>query len=448
MDSNNFIKGFSKLNKEEKLHAIAQLFAQPAEVEKELKNFWHADESLQHLFDELSENTITNFYLPFGIIPNVVLNNKTYFIPAVIEESSVIAAASKSAKFWAERGGFHAEVVGTEKIGQVHFIWNGNGEKLKQHFPELKQELISKTRSITENMEKRGGGITDIVLVDLSEQEKGLFQLKASFETCDSMGANFVNSCLEEFAEILKEWMLVSGHFSSEEAQDLKVIMCILSNYTPNCLVKVWVECPISALEGAEKEMSADEFVWKFQKAVRIAEIDIHRATTHNKGIYNGIDAVVLATGNDFRAIEAVGHAYASKDGKYTSLTSLSLENNTFKYTLTVPMALGVVGGLTNLHPVVKRGLELLGKPSAQELMMLVATIGLANNFGAVRSLITSGIQKGHMKMHLFNILNTFQATENEKELALEYFKENKVSYSEVRQFLDQIRNEKAAINV
>lgn len=448
MNSANFIKGFSKLSKEEKLHAIAQLFSSPTEVENELKNYWHSDPSLQTLFDELSENTITNFYLPFGIIPNVIINEKTHFVPAVIEESSVIAAASKSAKFWAERGGFHAEVIGTEKIGQVHFIWNGNGEKLKNHFPELKNELITKTRPITENMEKRGGGITDIQLVDLTEQEQGLYQLKASFETCDSMGANFVNSCLEEFAEILKEWMQESGHFSKEEALDLKIIMCILSNYTPNCLVKVWVECPIEALEGAEKGMNAEEFAWKFQKAVRIAEIDVHRATTHNKGIYNGIDAVVLATGNDFRAIEAVGHAYASKNGKYSSLTSLSLENNTFKYTLTVPMALGVVGGLTNLHPVVKRGLELLGKPSAQELMMITASIGLANNFGAVRSLITSGIQKGHMKMHLFNILNTFQATEKEKDLALAHFQENKVSYSEVRQFIEQIRNERAAINV
>lgn len=448
MDSTNFIKGFSKLSKEEKLHAISQLFSSPTVVENELKNYWHPDASLQKLFDELSENTITNFYLPFGIIPNVVMNQKTYFVPAVIEESSVIAAASKSAKFWSERGGFHAEVVGTEKIGQVHFIWNGDGEKLKAHFASLQSELIEKTRAITENMEKRGGGITAIELVDLTAQEKGLYQLKASFETCDSMGANFVNSCLEEFAEILKEWMHESEFFSKEEADELKIIMCILSNYTPNCLVKVWVECPIEALEGTEKGMRAEEFAWKFQKAVRIAEIDVHRATTHNKGIYNGIDAVILATGNDFRAIEAVGHAYAAKDGKYTSLTSLSLENNIFKYTLTVPMALGVVGGLTNLHPVVKRGLELLGKPSARELMMITATIGLANNFGAVRSLVTSGIQKGHMKMHLFNILNTFQATEQERDLALVYFQENKVSYSEVRQFLEQIRNERAAINV
>lgn len=442
MNSNNFIKGFSKLTKKEKLHAIAQLYAEPAAVEKDLKNFWHPDESLQTLFDELSENTITNFFLPFGIIPNVVINDKTYFVPAVIEESSVIAAAAKSAKFWAERGGFHAEVLGTEKIGQVHFIWTGDGAKLKQHFPALKSELIEKTRSITENMKKRGGGILDITLVDLTDQEDGLYQLKATFDTCDSMGANFVNSCLEEFAEILKEWMAESGFFSQKEADDLSIIMCILSNYTPNCLVKVWVECPIADLAGAEKGMSAEEFVWKFQKGVRIAEIDVHRATTHNKGIYNGIDAVVLATGNDFRAIEAVGHAYAAKDGKYTSLTSLSLENGIFKYTLTAPMALGVVGGLTNLHPVVKRGLELLGKPSAQELMMITAAIGLANNFGAVRSLVTSGIQKGHMKMHLVNILNTFKANEEEKTQAFEHFKENKVSYSEVRNYLDQLRAE------
>ena len=186
--------------------------------------------------------------------------------------------------------------------------------------------------------------------------------------------------------------------------------------------------------------MSPQEFAWKFEKAVRVAHIDPHRATTHNKGIYNGIDAVVLATGNDFRAIEACGHTYASKDGKYTSLSHISLENDTFKFWLEVPMAIGVVGGLTSLHPMVKRSLELLDNPSAEELMMISATAGLANNFGALRSLTTTGIQKGHMKMHLLNIANHFNATDVEKEAAIVYFADKKVSFTTVRDFIDNYR--------
>jgi hydroxymethylglutaryl-CoA reductase len=252
------------------------------------------------------------------------------------------------------------------------------------------------------------------------------------------MGANFVNSCLEEFASTLEFWIENNELFSPEE-KNVDIIMSILSNYTPDCLVRCWVECPIEEL-GDVNGISAEEFAWKFEKAIKIAEVDPYRATTHNKGIYNGIDAVILATGNDFRAVEACGHAYASRNGSYASLTSVSVKDGQFKFQIEVPMALGVVGGLTNLHPIVKRGLELLGNPSAKELMMIVAATGLAQNFGAIKSLTTTGIQKGHMKMHLMNILNTFDATEAEKTEAIEYFKKIKVSVSSVRAFMEMIR--------
>jgi hydroxymethylglutaryl-CoA reductase len=254
------------------------------------------------------------------------------------------------------------------------------------------------------------------------------------------MGANFINSCLEEFAMILKDW--IAGHPSfSDEEKKVHIIMSILSNYTPDCIVRSWVECPIADLGMFENGLPPEEFAWKFQKAVKVAEVDVHRATTHNKGIYNGIDAVVLATGNDFRAVEACGHAYASRNGRYTSLSEVSIQDGIFRFSLTVPMALGVVGGLTSLHPLVKRGMELLGNPSANELMMIAATMGLANNFGALKSLTTTGIQKGHMKMHLLNILNHFSATDAEKNVAIEFFKTNKVSFNSVREFLESQRN-------
>jgi hydroxymethylglutaryl-CoA reductase len=435
------IPGFSKLSKEEKIRVVASYFDDPEAIIQELKSFNHPNAEIQKKLDEFSENTIANYYFPYGIVPNVLLNGKVYMVPMAIEESSVVAAASKSAKFWADKGGFKAQVIDTRKIGQVHFIWNGEKKKLQERFEDLKHLLIQNTTHITANMQRRGGGILDITLVDMTLHEPGYYQLKAEFETCDSMGANFINSCLEEFALILKDWIAAQDSFSEEEKQ-VHIIMSILSNYTPDCLVKAWVQCPIDQLGTFDGGMTAREFAWKFEKAVRIAKVDVYRATTHNKGIYNGIDAVVLATGNDFRAVEACGHAYAARNGKYTSLTDVNLDNDMFTFTLTIPMALGVVGGLTNLHPLVKRGMELLGNPSARELMMIAATIGLANNFAALKSLITTGIQKGHMKMHLLNILNHFNATEEEKEIAMEFFKHNKVSFSTVRDFITALRRQ------
>lgn len=439
--SNKIPSGFSKLSKEEKLKVVANHFGDPENVIGEFKSYWHADPNKQKVFDEFSENTITNFYFPFGVVPSFMLNGKEMMIPMVIEESSVVAAASKSAKFWAERGGFHAEVVSTIKIGQVHFIWKGEKSKLYAAFPALKNELIAQTKHLTSNMEKRGGGILDIELVDMTEFEEGYYQLKASFETCDSMGANFINSCLEDFGHILRDFAAENADFTSEE-KEVTVIMAILSNYTPQCLVKTWVECDINDLGTFEDGMTAQVFADKFAKAVKVAQVDTYRATTHNKGIYNGIDAIVLATGNDFRAIEACGHTYASRNGKYSSLSEIDLSNGKFKYSITVPMAMGVVGGLTALHPLAKRSIEMLGNPSAAELMMVAAAVGMANNFGALKSLTTTGIQKGHMKMHLLNILNHFEATESEKEAAVEYFKANKVSFNSVRSFLIALREE------
>lgn len=440
IDKQIMFSGFSKLSKEEKLKIISKLTQNPDEFYAELKSFWHPNENLQKKFDEFSENTLTNFYMPFGVVPNVKINDKFYAVPMVIEESSVVAAAAKSAKFWLGRGGFKAEVIDTVKLGQVHFIWHGDYSTLKNNFSSLKKLLFENSTHITANMQKRGGGIIDIELVNHTEKEPGYYQLMCSFNTCDSMGANFINSCLEEFASILKDWFIEHPIFSEKE-KEVEVIMSILSNYTPDCLVKCWVECPIDDLGSFENGLSAQEFAQKFAKAIRIAEIDPYRATTHNKGIYNGIDSVVLATGNDFRAVEACGHAYAGHTGTYKSLSELSLDNGIFKFTLTVPMALGVVGGLTGLHPVVKRGLEMLGHPSAKELMMIAATIGLANNFSAVKSLTTVGIQQGHMKMHLFNIMNHFEATEVEKEKALDHFITEKVSFSTVREFIEKTRS-------
>lgn len=437
--NNSIISGFSKMNKNAKIELVANRFLNPDAVIDELKSYWHENPNIQRLFDEFSENTISNFYFPLGIAPNFNINGKMYLVPMVIEESSVVAAASNSAKYWAPKGGFRAEVISTTKVGQVHFVWNGDVKKLQAHFPELKRDLIDGTRHITENMEKRGGGILDIELVDMSDKLDNYFQLKATFDTQDAMGANFINSCLEEFAMILKEHLAESEHYTGAE-KECQVIMSILSNYTPECLVKVTVECDINCLRNAGDIDDPEHFAWKFEKAVRIAQIDPHRATTHNKGIFNGIDAVALATGNDFRAIEAGGHTYAARDGKYRSLTDIDISGGKFRYWLTVPIALGTVGGLTSLHPMAKFSLNLLENPSAQDLMKIAASVGMANNFGALKSLVTKGIQVGHMKMHLLNILNSLDANDLEKSKAVEYFAQHKVSYNSVKKFLAGIR--------
>ena len=443
MENSKRIKGFSKLSKRGKIKWIVEnFFKDPEAVARELKSYWHGDESQQKILDGFSENTISNFPMPFGVAPNFNINGKDYCVPMVIEESSVVAAASAAAKFWQARGGFKAEIIDVKKIGQVHFSWKGDFEKLNHHFPKIEKQLREDAAPITANMEKRGGGIQTIELRDMSDLEPNYFQLKVSFMTCDSMGANFINSVLESFGKTLQKYVASEADFENEE-KDLIIIMAILSNYTPDCLVKAWVECPVEELGEFKGSISAEQFAEKFSKAVRIAKIDPYRATTHNKGIYNGIDAIVLATGNDFRAVESCGHTYAARDGQYRSLSDCKIENGKFKSWLEVPMALGTVGGLTKLHPIAKRSLELLGNPGAEELMMITAATGLAQNFSALRSLVTTGIQEGHMKMHLTNILNHFKATEKEVKAALVYFDKNAVSFNNVREYLEQLRGKK-----
>jgi hydroxymethylglutaryl-CoA reductase len=433
------IKGFSKLLKEDKLKIVSELMDNQVDAIDLLKSFWHTDQSRQKVFDEFSENTISNYYIPYGVAPNLIVNGQNHLVPLVIEESSVVAAASSSARFWSERGGFHAEVMEEIKIGQLHFLWKGKIEKFRGVFEEVKQFLRGAASDITANMESRGGGIVNMELIDMTREIENYYQIRVSFNTVDSMGANFINSCLEEFASALQSFCRNNKSFTKQE-KECEIIMSILSNYTPNCLVKAWVECSFDELENIDKDLTGKQFAEKFALAVKIAEVDVYRATTHNKGIFNGVDAVAIATGNDFRAIEAAGHTYAAKDGQYRSLSHVDLSDNKFKYYLTIPLAMGTVGGLTSLHPLAKHSLEMLGKPSAKELMMITASLGLANNFAAIRSLVTKGIQIGHMKMHLMNILNHFEASKEEKEKAVEYFVTNKVSFSNVSKFMKEIR--------
>lgn len=426
------ISGFSKLNKFEKIEwLIKNSFSSNNNVKNILQQYCNDNVKLQKLHDEFAENTLSNFYLPFAVAPNFLINNKQYTIPMVTEESSVIAAASKAAKFWLDKGGFKAKVISTTKIGQVHFIYKGDFQTLNDYFEIIKPKLYSDVISLTTNMNKRGGGVKDIQLVNLNDQIENYFQLKATFDTQDAMGANFINSCLEQFSRTLK------GNY--EDSSQIEIIMSILSNYVPDCIVKAEVSCNIEELKD-RSIINPMVFAKNFVRAVNIAQVDKYRAVTHNKGIMNGIDAVVIATGNDFRAVESAAHAYASKSGSYSSLTRAYIKNNIFNFSIEVPLALGTVGGLTKLHPLANLALEMLENPNARDLMKITAVAGLAQNFAAIKSLITTGIQHGHMKMHLINMLNKLEASDKEKEKAINHFKTNTVSHLNVDVFINKLR--------
>lgn len=441
------IDGFSKLSLPEKRTWVSREFIpSEAPLQEQLEGFVHPDPEVQRILNGLSENTLCNFPVPYGIAPNFLINGNWFAVPMVIEESSVVAAASSAAKFWSTRGGFRSTVLSTVKLGQVHFLYTGDKEALFAVQEQLKARLLEDSIPVTANMTQRGGGVVGIELLDFSSQELHYFQLLVRFETCDSMGANFINSVLEQFGRSLLDFIDSDPTLHTEGAR-ADIIMAILSNLTPECIVRAEVSCPIAALDDASESMDGATFAEKFQKAVRIAEIDPYRATTHNKGIFNGVDAVVLASGNDFRAVEACGHAYAARTGHYQSLSHCSIHNQTFHFWMDIPLALGTVGGLTKLHPLARLSLDILGKPSATGLMEIVAAAGLAQNFAALRSLVTTGIQKGHMKMHLVNILHHLGASPNESEAATAHFSDRVVSFSGVREFLQLYRLEKKSAN-
>ena len=430
------VSGFSKKTKAEKAQWVAETFASnPAQTLEVFKTYTHPDQIVQEFHDEFIENTLANYYLLFAVAPNFLIDHKVFAIPMVIEESSVVAAASKAAKFWADKGGFHTKIVGTEKVGHVHLNYFGPSEKLFAFFGAQQAAFEKALKPLTASMEKRGGGIRSLQLVDNTHKLEGYYQIALSFETRDAMGANFINSCLEQLAHDFST--KANETFSAEEAPE--VVMSILSNYVPHCTVRAWVSCPLEQL--AYEGVDGHTFAKKFCRAVAIAQAEPYRAVTHNKGIMNGIDAVVIASGNDFRAVEAGVHAFASRDGQYRSLTKAFItKTQELHFELEVPLALGTVGGLTALHPLVKQALDILGRPSAEDLMRITAVAGLAQNFAAVSSLVTTGIQKGHMKMHLLNLLNAEGASAAEKEALVAYFKDNTVSSAAVKQALNRLR--------
>jgi hydroxymethylglutaryl-CoA reductase len=423
------INGFSKLSKKDKIDwLLSHYLSNDDSARKVLEQYWFSDEKLQALHDEFIENPISNYPLPYAIAPNFLIDGKTFAVPMVIEESSVVAAAAKSAKFWAENGGFSTRISGVLKTGHVHFTYDGDTSEIITFFRQHKKGLLEFLAPFQAGMIKRNGGIKDLDLIDKTHLIPNYFQLAFKFDTVDAMGANFINTILEEAAVYLRQ------NSQNGLPGNLEIIMSILSNFTPECLVRAEVSCPVEYLKT--DLLSGEAYVKKFMKAIEIAKEEPYRAVTHNKGIMNGIDAVVLATGNDFRAVEANAHAFASHTGKYKSLSDAKTENGIFSFWIELPLAIGTVGGLTAIHPLVKFSLQLLQNPSAKQLMRIMASVGLAQNFAAVNALITSGIQIGHMKMHLNNLLTLLNATETEKQQAYQYFSDKKISLDVLKKLL------------
>jgi len=431
------IIGFSKLSRDEKISWVSKNFLDNSnEFEDILNKYLNDDKDIQSIHNSLSENAISNFHLPYSISPNFLINHKNYCVPLVTEESSVVAALSNSSKFWYDRGGFKSKVISKIKTGQIHFKYNGSAENLGKFINDNEDRLIESTDRITKKMRERGGGISKIRLVNKSAELKFYYQLNIDFETIDSMGANFINSCLEIISKEFHQLLNDSPQFKESEKK-IEVIMSILSNYTPECIVESSLECKISDL-GNVDGMSSEEFAFRFKNAFDIADIDINRAVTHNKGIMNGVDAVLISTGNDFRAVEAGIHAFASRKGKYKSLSECTIIDNIFKISLRIPLSVGTVGGITDVHPMVKLSLKLLNSPTSDDLMKIICSVGLAQNFAAVKSLVTTGIQKGHMKMHLINLLIKQNATKDQIDKSEEYFRDKEINSESIKDFLDQ----------
>lgn len=429
----NKIIGFSKLSRVEKIDWLNKnILDNSHQVKLILDKYLNSNKDIQAIHDSFSENSISNFYLPYSVSPNFLINDKIYTVPLVTEESSVVAALSNAAKFWFDKGGFKTEVKSFTKKGQIHFSFDGDKNILEKFININEKEILKSTDIIAKNMKKRGGGISSIQLIDKTDELKNYFQLSVDFNTSDSMGANFINSCLESMSKKIKE---LSDEYFKKNNYGINIIMSILSNYTPDCIVESYAECDINDLVDIAN-IEPKEFAEKMKYAFDIAKIDISRAVTHNKGIMNGIDAILIATGNDFRAVEAGIHAYASSNSKYQSLSECSISGNKFRLSLKIPLSVGTVGGITDLHPLVKLSLQILDNPSSKDLMCIIASVGLAQNFAAVKSLITSGIQEGHMKMHLINLLIKNNASEEQIRKAKTYFLNKEINSSSVNQFL------------
>ncbi len=390
--------GFSKKSYHERLELLrAQALLSP-----EKQTSLEQDEQVSlAVADQLSENVVGTFSLPYSIIPELVVNDQAYTVPYVTEEPSVVAAASYASKIIKRAGGFTAQVHERQMIGQVALYQVAEPEQAQEKIASKKAELLELANQAYPSIVKRGGGARDLH-VEQIKGETDFLVVYLHVDTQEAMGANMLNTILEALKPVL------------EELSQGQSLMGILSNYATDSLVTA--SCRIAFRYLSRQKDQGREIAEKITLASQFAQADPYRAATHNKGIFNGVDAILIATGNDWRAIEAGAHAFASRDGHYQGLSqwTLDLEREELVGEMTLPMPVATKGGSIGLNPRVALSHELLGNPSAKELAQLIVSIGLAQNFAALKALVSTGIQQGHMKLQAKSLALLAGASESE----------------------------------
>ncbi len=384
--------GFSKLNREERLERLYQMGAL---TQEDIEHFSGSTQMDPSLAEHFIENVIGYFQLPLGVAANFVIDGRAVPVPMAVEETSIIAAASKTAKWIREHGEITTEVVGRNVIGQIQIAKVKNYQQLEHFLLSQKQQLIDLLNlEVTGRLKARGGGVNDITLrrIDRGDgQSMAVVHIYA--DVVDAMGANIMNQA----CEFLKRPI--------EEATGETVTMCILSNLVDSKLTRAKI-----VLRDVDPALAE-----RIQEASLFAHKDPYRAATNNKGVLNGIDPILIATGNDWRAVEAGVHAFAARNGQYESITQWKFKNNELVGLFEAPVIVGVVGGVTQLHPTAKIALKMMGVTTAESLSRICAAVGLTQNLGALKALTTVGIIEGHMKLHIRNLTLNAGATERER---------------------------------
>ena len=419
MNKSSQISGFYKLTPKERLALVKEF----AGLSDEECNLLQNTGSLPlEAANRMIENVVGAFPLPLGIGVNFLINNRDYLIPMAIEEPSVVAAASYAAKMVREGGGFHTSSTPPIMIGQIQLVDIADAEKAKQLVLKAKQEILEKANAQDPVLASIGGGAKDLDAKVISTTAGPMLITELNVDCRDAMGANAVNTMAEAAAPTIER--ITGGH----------VYLRIISNLATKRLAKAWCTIPKEALGG-------EEVVDGIVKASAFAAADPYRAATHNKGAMNGIIAVILATGNDHRAIEAGGHAYAAVHGQYTSLSTWEKnENGDLKGTIEMPMAVGLIGGAVRTHPIAKIAVKILGVKTANEFAEVLAAVGLAQNLAALRALAHEGIQRGHMALHARNIAVAAGAGEKIVDLVAERMvKERKIRMDRAKELIKEL---------
>lgn len=419
MVNDSQISGFYKLSREERMKKLLNITGIP---EDDLKPLFEPGTVDMGVLDHMIENVVGSMTLPLGIATNFLINEKNYLIPMAIEEPSVVAAASNAARMARDHGGFTATDTGPNMIGQIQVVDVIQPESAKVKIMEKKDELLAFANEQDPILVRFGGGAKDIRVRIIDSKVGVMLVTEIIVDTRDAMGANAVNTMAEALAPRIEK---ITGG---------RVILRILSNLAEFRLVRAHATFDKEML-GGEEVVNDIIAAWAF------AEADPYRCSTHNKGIMNGIDAVVIATGNDFRAIEAGAHSFAAMNG-YSSLTKYEkTPEGHLSGSIEIPMAVGLVGGATKVHPVARASVKILGVKTATELGHVIASVGLAQNLAALRALASEGIQKGHMALHARNVAATAGARGDQVDIVAERLvKEKNVKVERAKEILDELK--------